>query len=327
MTFRFLLVPGAILCLPGLSSAQAAESCPAFRWITLGTAGGPIPRADAAEPSNLLVAGDEHILVDTGDGTVNQLARKGIGLGQIRTVFISHHHLDHTGGLAAVIGLRWMVQNPGRLTVYGPPGTREMVDRILRSMAPQARVGFGVGSAVPAPADSVEVVELRGGGTARLGGLTVEAARNNHFDEDGVERKGGEQSLSYRFTLGKRSITYTGDTGSSAAVTRLAAGSDLLVSEVIDIDPLLRVMAPGVPPAFAASMEKHLRQHHLTPAQVGEMAAAAGAGSVVVTHIAGIGSQQMLESRIAAGVRTSYAGPLAVATDLASYDAGCRAGR
>ena len=103
----------------------AAGTCPAMRWTTLGTAGGPIPTPERAEPSNLLLAGDQQILVDTGDGTVNQLAKAGLNLAQVHTVFISHHHMDHTGGLAAVIGLRWMNNMPGKLTVYGPPGTRD----------------------------------------------------------------------------------------------------------------------------------------------------------------------------------------------------------
>ena len=132
-----LLLTALIVCLAGAAPARAA-ACSAMRWTTLGTAGGPVPTADRAEPSNLLVAGDQQILVDTGDGTVNQLAGLGMDMRRIRTVFISHLHLDHSGGLAAVIGLRWMNQFPGQLTIYGPPGIREVVDGIIASMAPPA---------------------------------------------------------------------------------------------------------------------------------------------------------------------------------------------
>jgi hypothetical protein len=50
-----------------------------------------------------------------------------------------------------------MNQFPGALTVYGPPGTREIVDGIVASLAPQARVGFGLGAADRPPAASVRV--------------------------------------------------------------------------------------------------------------------------------------------------------------------------
>lgn len=89
--------------------AQAEQTCPQLRWTTLGTAAGP----NRSEPANLLIAGNQQNLVDTGDGTVNQFARVGHDLGKVRTVFLSHHHMDHTGGLATVIGLRWMNNMPG----------------------------------------------------------------------------------------------------------------------------------------------------------------------------------------------------------------------
>ena len=235
-----LLLTALIVCLAGAAPARAAVACPAMRWTTLGTAGGPVPTADRAEPSNLLVAGDQQILVDTGDSTVNQLAGLGMDMRRIRTVFISHLHLDHSGGLAAVIGLRWMNQFPGQLTIYGPPGIREVVDGITASMAPPARIGFGLGTPPPGAGASVRAVELRDGQIVPLGdGLTATAAANSHFDHDGKPDP-SNISFSYRFALGDRSITYTGDTGPSDAVTRLASGTDMLVSEVIDLDRLLK---------------------------------------------------------------------------------------
>ena len=55
-----LLLTALIVCLAGAAPARAA-ACSAMRWTTLGTAGGPVPTADRAEPSNLLVAGDQQI--------------------------------------------------------------------------------------------------------------------------------------------------------------------------------------------------------------------------------------------------------------------------
>jgi ribonuclease BN (tRNA processing enzyme) len=99
-SLRHLLIASAAL----LGTAQAQAGCPALRWVTLGTAGGPVPTVDRSEPANLLIAGDHSILVDAGDGTVGQLARAGRTIGEVDAVFLSHLHLDHSGGLAAVIG-------------------------------------------------------------------------------------------------------------------------------------------------------------------------------------------------------------------------------
>jgi ribonuclease BN (tRNA processing enzyme) len=307
--------------------AVAAPACPVLRWTTLGTAGGPVPTAERAEPSNLLIAGDQQILVDTGDGTVNQLARIGMDMRQVRTVFISHLHLDHSGGLGAVIGLRWMNQFPGQLTVYGPPGTKQVVDGIVASMAPPARIGFGLGALPPGPAGSVRAVELADGQSVTLeGGASVKVAANSHFDHDGKPDP-ANLSFSYRFTAGGRSITYTGDTGPSAAVTRLASGSDMLVSEVIDLDRLLREIKQRRVDASAemlASMQEHLSTHHLLPADIGTLAAQAKVGRVVLTHYAVPGALSESEPVLRGDIAKAYAGPVDLARDLSSFDLGCK---
>jgi ribonuclease BN (tRNA processing enzyme) len=287
-----------------------------------------MPTLDRGEPANLLRVGDRYILVDTGDGTVNQLARLGLNLGAVDAVFISHHHLDHTGGLAAVVGLRWMNNFPGQLTVYGPPGTRELVDGLIASMQPQARVGFGVGAATPPPAGAVRVVELTDGERVAQGPLTVTAAVNTHFDHEGPQGATEALSLSYRFDLDDRSITYTGDTGPSSALTRLAAGSDLVVSEIMDFQALIDEIArqrPDMPQAVREEMHQHLFTHHLTAEQVGQMASSADVGAVLLTHYAipptalSASAGKMLE-----GIRASYSGAVHFGRDLASVDVGCR---
>jgi ribonuclease BN (tRNA processing enzyme) len=297
-----------------------------MRWTTLGTAGGPVPTADRAEPSNLLLAGDQSILVDTGDGTVNQLAQAGLDMRLIRTIFISHLHLDHSGGLGAVIGLRWMNQFPGQLTVYGPPGIKEVVDGIVASMAPPARIGFGLGTLPPSPAGSVRAVELRGGQLVDLGnGLSVKTAANSHFDHDG-QPDAANISLSFRFDIGGRSITYTGDTGPSGAVDSLSAGTDMLVSEVIDLDRLLKDIRQHRVDASAemlTSMQKHLSTHHLLPADIGLMAAKAKVKRVVLTHYAIPGALSKSELSLREDIAKAYSGPVDLARDLSSFDVGC----
>lgn len=319
---------GAMTSLGASPALAAPAQCPAFEWTTLGTAGGPVPTPERGEPANLLRADGQLILVDTGDGTVNQLAKAGIALGQVSTVFISHHHQDHTGGLAAVIGLRWMNQFPGVLTVYGPVETRELVDGIVASLAPQARIGFGLGEPPPPPAASVRVVELTAGQRVELGGLAVSTAANTHFDHPRPGAVPEPQSLSYRFDMGGRSITYTGDTGPSEAVTRLARGSDLLVSEVIDLDRLLaeiRARRTDASPQMLDQMRRHLGSHHLGPDEIGRMAQAAGVGRVVLTHFAiPPGPLSASEPRLRSGIATAYAGPVELGQDLARYAVGCK---
>ena len=319
--FAALIAAPLLLAQP----AMAQDQCPAFRWTTLGTAGGPIPTLDRAEPANLLEAGGRTILVYSGDAAATQLARLGRSIGTIDTVFISHLHWDHTGGLAAVLGLRWMNNFETPITVYGPPGTAAVVDGIIASLRPQERVGFGTGARVADPAANITVYELADGEGVTIDAMRVTARINTHYDF--TEEQVGTTSLSYRFDMGGRSITYSGDSGPSTALTELAQGSDLLVSEVMALEPIMAsilAMRPDMPPPVQAAMRQHMSTHHIEAVDVGRMAKAAGVGHLVLTHFAvPPGPLHDSEAYLRNGVRQTYAGPLDLARDLASYDVGC----
>ena len=58
-------------------------------------------------------------------------------------------------GQAAVLGLRNQTNQNAPITVYGPPGTRELVAGMVASMQPAARVGYGIpGQPWKAPAET-----------------------------------------------------------------------------------------------------------------------------------------------------------------------------
>ncbi|MET0246876.1 MAG: MBL fold metallo-hydrolase [Sphingomonas sp.] len=316
---RLSLVPIAMVCALPAAAQQAPAGGDAF--ITLGTMGGPVPSPDRSQPSNALVHQGRVYLVDAGDGAVQQLAKAGIQLPRVRAVFLSHLHADHTGGLSAVLALRSQINLTDRLTIYGPPGTRELVAGMVASMQPAARVGYGItGQPWAPPADGVTVIEMTDGERFQLDGMTVTTARNTHYDfAAGSVEDRNYKSLSLRFDLPGRSIVYTGDTGPSAAVERLAKGADLLVSEMIDLAGTMATVtrtSPDMPPAARQQLERHLSTHHLTPDAVGRLAAMAGAKAVVITHFAaGTPDPARIRADVAT-IRARFGGPITLANDL-----------
>jgi ribonuclease BN (tRNA processing enzyme) len=301
-----LLVPAAALAAPP-------------QWVTLGTNSGPLVLAGRAQPANLLLADGQAILVDAGDGASEQLMRFGVGLGQVRAVFLSHLHFDHTGGLFAFFGRRFQTRNLEPVTIYGPPGTQRTVDGLIAAMQPMAdKADTFAFLTRQQPADNITVVELVDQVTVRLGAIKVTAAVNSHYvlsDDEGEHN----HSLSLRFDVPGRTIVYTGDTGPSSKVEKLAQGADLLVAEIMDPEESIERLAQtrsDLNPVAKLAVKRHFTRQHLSPEEVGLMAQRAGARALLLTHNAlAPTSLEAARARIA----RSYTGTITFAEDLKAY--------
>jgi ribonuclease BN (tRNA processing enzyme) len=294
-------------------------------FITLGTSGGPNARMDRSQPANLLVVNGVKTLVDAGDGVAGRLAGAHVPVWAVDNLLISHMHFDHMGGLYAILGLRFQLNPKAPLQVYGPPGTKLMIDKMLEAMGPAMKAAYGVPNAkIMKPEELVIAHEVQDGDTFTLGDTKVTAVKNTHYSfPPGSAMDKEFQSLSFRFDTPDESIVYTGDTGRSDAVTKLATGADLLVSEMIDLDAVLNEIKrsrPNLPEAQTKEIRFHLSTHHLSPEELGKMAAKAKVGAVVATHLVGGAeiTDQDAETWKAA-IAKQYGGKITIAKDLEQF--------
>src|SRR5918999_4420656 len=138
------VVAAAIALLPALSSAQDRAAAPSTRVVVLGT-GTPNADPDRSGPGVAVVRGGDAYLVDAGPGVVRRAAaahRGGVAAlaaDRLRVVFLTHLHSDHTLGLPDLILSPWVLERTEPLEVYGPPGTREMVDHLLAAYRADVR--------------------------------------------------------------------------------------------------------------------------------------------------------------------------------------------
>src|SRR5215217_8134836 len=93
-----------------------------------GTAGS-VPTARRGLPATLLRRGGDRILFDCGEGTQRQLLRS-VGLADLDHVFLTHLHTDHWLGLPGMLKTFELRDRDKPLTVHGPPGTKELLERM-----------------------------------------------------------------------------------------------------------------------------------------------------------------------------------------------------
>jgi ribonuclease BN (tRNA processing enzyme) len=263
----------------------------------LGTAGGPGGHARRSGIASLIEHDGRRMLVDAGVGVVRQLAHLGPTVGDVDIVFLTHLHDDHTAGLPALMTFRHTMRR-SPLTLIGPPGTVSLRDGVLAYMNANTTIRGQEGQLVD-PATLFLARDVQPGVVHAENGLTVTAAENSHYAL--TEFDSPQKSYALRFDLPDRSVVFTGDTGESPAVEDLARGADLLVSEMVTDADIAQVPPP---------VQAHMRAEHLSPSQVGRLAAVARVGTVVLSHYTDA-SPHDLEA-----IRREFAGRVVAGEDL-----------
>jgi len=288
------LISISIIALAHDSMAQTGAGAPSAkagtRLITLGTSAGPQPRAGRAQSSNLLIVNGALYVVDAGDGVARRLAKAGIDIREIGTIFVTHHHDDHTAGLGTLMSVAWDQIRTKPINVYGPPRTAELVKAAVQYFTISAEIRIADGDRTVPLAQVFFGHDVGTGVIYQDANVKVTAVENSHFDSHKGPAYGKHKSYSYRFETPHRVIVFTGDTGPSDAVTELARGADLLVSEAISVEDrkqnlINRGRWQAMTPDEQARIMRRATEGHLTLDVIGKMATRANVKTVVLTHL------------------------------------------
>jgi ribonuclease BN (tRNA processing enzyme) len=122
-------------------------------------------------------------------------------------------------------------------------------------------------------------------------------------------------ALGYRFDTPDGTVVFSGDTGPCDNVVRLAQRADVLVHEVIDIDPMTERLSRL--PNYEA-VRNHLAAAHSAPDQVGVIATRAGVRTLVLSHLVP-GDIGITENQWEARVRPHFAGDVVCGVDLDEF--------
>jgi len=298
----FIAAGSSFLACSALAMAQ--QERPRTRLVLLGTAGGPTPKAKAAAPAQAIVVGDRIYLVDCGDGVARQLALAKLPMRDLRAVFITHQHSDHNAGYGPLFLLGWAGGLSAPVDTYGAPPLVAMTKQLLDAYRYDIELRMRDEGRSPL-APLVRPHEITAAGEVfKDDRVRVTATLNDHPPI--------EHSFAYRFDTADRSIVISGDTRYSDNVIKLARGADVLVHEVVSREFWDRPGAPQ-PPAVV----RHILASHTDAPDVGRVAAAAGVGTLVLSHFVPTeGPGAPTDEQWIAGARRHFKGKIVVAKDL-----------
>jgi ribonuclease BN (tRNA processing enzyme) len=330
---RCVLAFGA-LAAPSALAAGPAPNMARTQILFLGTAGGPPLRFDRSEPSTLLIVNGREYLIDCGIGTARRLVEAGIDSKQIKTIFFTHLHADHDMGLVDVMANDFFnggsAARAGPFAIYGPPQTRQLVDAAFQFIS----IGFRPFAAAPPTA-----YRMRGGSfispfvTHEVdrdglvfgdGNIRVTAAENSHYVMIPEPVRRAFKTYSYRIETPDGVIVFSGDTGPSGAIGQFARGAAVLIAEASyrddqDLDESINARAARNhwTPFVTKRFRDHFTREHLDTALIGQLAAKAGARSVVLYHYDP--ADRADQAAYVSGVKWNFAGPVFAPDDLDRY--------
>lgn len=313
----------AVAVDPVMAQTAAPQAQPGTTLITLGTRGGPLPTKDRAQSSNLLVVNGTLYVIDAGDGVTRRIVQAGYDFRKVGKIFITHAHDDHTAGLATLLTSEWEYQRAEPIDIYGS-GVEALVKGAIDYLTPNAEIRWAEGKRRPM-ADTFHGHDVAPGLIYQDANVKVTAVENTHFHfPPGSPPYGKYKSYSYRFETPDRVVFFTGDTGPSDAVVELAKGADLYVTETTSPEGVVEVFKKtGIWQAKTADEQagflRHMHEEHVTPEDIGKMAAKAGVKAVVMTHLGPSTNPDEEYQRYVDEAKKYYTGPITLAKDLMKF--------
>jgi len=244
--------------------------------VLLGT-GYPRPYPDRAGPSTAVVINGKYFIVDAGRAVVLRLSALQQPMPPIAAVFLTHLHSDHTSGLPDLFNTSWVMGRKQPLQLYGPRGTQEMVDGLLKFYAEDIHIRRDLVEKLEPKGAEIDVHIVGEGAVYKDDRVTITAFA--------VDHRPVEPAFGYRFESGGKIAVISGDTAPSDNLVKFARGADILVHEVYMPGYFARTRSVEMTRGDTAEVTRRLGRYHTDANQVGKIAAAAGVKKLVLTHV------------------------------------------
>lgn len=302
---------------PCLTLLLTASLCIATPWAqaqpcshnnlalqVLGT-GGTGPATRAGSSSLLWFDGKARLLIDAGDGSALRFAESGARAGDLDAVLFTTLLAGHSAGLPAIVLAARHEARTRRLPVFGPPGGRGMPSTVgfVRDLFDSTRGAWRhLGEHLAPLAKGVYKLDphdvrdtpphLGAAREPRRAILPVPVGERFKVTALATVHD-NVPALAWRIEAGGKVIVLADSVGAADLLAPLVQGAQLLVVQEIADDG-----------------------KDATPEAIGRLAQNARVGQLIVAQRRG---QAAREDALLASLRKAYAGPVALADDLACF--------
>jgi ribonuclease BN (tRNA processing enzyme) len=212
---------------------------------------------------------DGALLLDCGSTALASMNRQNVRAESIDTIFLSHLHGDHIGGLPFLF-LHFLYMQPRSkpLRIVGPPGVESRVRMLFQAT-------YADTAAEPLPY-ALEFTEAQPQTELRIGGIRLLPFAVPHSEH--------ALSLGCEIAIGGRKIVYTGDSGWTEDLTKHTQNADLFICECSYFETRIAT--------------------HLDYPRLAENLARFGAKRIILTHL----GEEVLQRRQEVKIETAFDG-------------------
>ncbi len=234
---HMLLLTLSLLLLQSTAVAQSCQS-QRVRLQMLGT-GGPELLDERASTGYLIWLDDKaRIIVDAGPGSLQRFKQSGAKYEDIRAIFFTHFHVDHSADLAAYVKGGFFSERNINLPLYGPSGDTFILsadDFVKRLFSATEGVYPYLNPTIDPQASSEYKLQPHTIEWSYRELDSKEVYKDDDFRVTSVSvHHGPFPALAYRVETAGCVISFTGDmSGRLNTMPDLAQGSDLLVAHTM----------------------------------------------------------------------------------------------
>lgn len=319
----------------------------------LGTAGGPLPLARAGTSTVLEIDGLAYV-IDAGAGMLRNFGLSGLSFRDVRGMFLTHMHSDHTADWFNFFLLQWNTWGDNHVDVFGPgplragadtaqmhtvlPGMQECLVHQLEANAADITLRMRGEATRPFPggpeSDAMTVHDLPVHPDTSYDNRWPDSDPVTVYADDNVtvsaiQVRHGEivPAYAFRFDTAHGSVVFSGDTAPCDNFARLCAGADVLVCEVLALPESLAWIRTRTDAAALQTIKRHfVRAHVLLDATstdrgepdqpgIGHLAAESGVKTLVLTHLVP-GDGSVASEVFRERAQQGFSGNVVVAEDL-----------